>query len=183
MPVSEATYERLALEDDDTTWEYVCGHLREKPPMTQAHERVGWWIAHTIQNQVNASEYECRADSSRTRRSGATYFVPDAMVIPVAYFAKTQGTRRLDAYDDPLPFVAEVWSPSTAQYDVDTKFEEYRLRGDLEIWRVHPYDRTVLAWRRQEDGSYSQTSYLFEDGEAPVLSLPGVVVKFAEIFR
>lgn len=30
MPVSEATYERLALEDVDGQWEYLCGQLRQK---------------------------------------------------------------------------------------------------------------------------------------------------------
>ncbi|MEP6871059.1 MAG: hypothetical protein ABI939_04320 [Anaerolineaceae bacterium] len=33
----------------------------------------------------------------------------------------------------PLPFVAEVWLPSTGEYDVDEKFPQYQRRGDLEI--------------------------------------------------
>jgi len=37
MPVSEATFRQLSLEDDDTTWELVCGRLREKPTMTYDH--------------------------------------------------------------------------------------------------------------------------------------------------
>lgn len=183
MPVSEATYEQLALEDDDEKWEYVCGRVRKKPPMTQEHERVGWWLAHTIQNQLDRKQYQARFNSGRTRRPGSTWLVPDAVVIPVAYFEKTRGTGRLEVYDEPFPFVAEVWSKSTAEYDIETKFEEYKKRGDREIWRLHPYEKTVTAWRRREDGSYSESQYTFSDGQAPILSLPGVVVRFAEIFE
>jgi Uma2 family endonuclease len=183
MPVTEATYERLALEDGDEQWEYVCGHVRKKPPMTQEHESVGWWLAVTIQNQLDREHFEARFNSGRTRRPGSTWLVPDVVVIPVAYFDKTRGTGRLEVYDDPFPFVAEVWSKSTADYDIETKFQEYRKRGDLEIWRLHPYERSVMAWRRQSDGSYDETRYSLDDGEAPVLSLPRVVVKFAEIFE
>jgi len=66
--------------------------------------------------------------------------------------------------------VAEVWTPSTGEYDVDTKFAEYKLRGDLEIWRIHPYERTLIAWRRQGDRSYSES--LYTTGDIAVESLP-----------
>jgi Uma2 family endonuclease len=54
----------------------------------------------------------------------------------------------LEIYDEPLPLVAEVWSPSTGGYDVLAKLPEYRRRGDTEIWLLHPYERTLTAWRR-----------------------------------
>ena len=73
-----------------------------------------------------------------------------------------------------------VWSRSTADYDVNTKIPEYRRRGDLEIWRIHPYERTLTTWRRQPDGSYTET--LYREGRVPVVSLPGVFIEIAELF-
>ncbi len=32
--------------------------------------------------------------------------------------------------------------------DVESKLPDYRRRGDLEVWRIHPYERTLTAWRR-----------------------------------
>ncbi len=87
----------------------------------------------------------------------------------------------LESYAEPLPFVAEVWSRITGDYDVDTKFPEYKRRGDLEIWRVDPYERTVTAWRRRPDGEYSETGY--SGGIVPILSLPNVTVSFDELFE
>jgi Uma2 family endonuclease len=103
------------------------------------------------------------------------------MVIPAAYADGLAGSGQLETYDEPLPFVAEVWSPSTGCYDIDTKFPECRERGDLEIWRVHPYERGVTAWRRRTDGAYSEPHY--RTGEVPIESLPGVVLRLDALFR
>jgi Uma2 family endonuclease len=87
----------------------------------------------------------------------------------------------LEAYDDPLPLVVEVWSPSTGEYDVDAKLPEYRRRGDLEIWRIHPYERTLMIWTRSADGTY--TERMVTAGGVEPVALPGVVVVFESLFR
>jgi len=102
------------------------------------------------------------------------------MVIPASLMQPKGPNGPLETKADPLPFVAEVWSCSTGEYDVDEKFPEYKRRGDLEIWRVHPYDRQVIAWRRQPDGGYSET--FSASGVIPVESLPGVSIDMAELF-
>jgi Uma2 family endonuclease len=97
------------------------------------------------------------------------------MVIPAAYqWALKNDPLALGSYAEPLPLIVEVWSPTTGHYDLATKLDGYRKRGDLEIWFVHPYERTLTAWRKQLDGSYQETVY--SGGIIPVLSLPGVTV-------
>jgi Uma2 family endonuclease len=79
-----------------------------------------------------------------------------------------------------MPFVAEVWSPSTGRYDVDTKLPAYQRRGDREIWRLHPYERTLSVWQRQPDGSYRE--FIHHGGLVPVASLPGVAIDLDALF-
>jgi Uma2 family endonuclease len=86
----------------------------------------------------------------------------------------------LEIRTQPMPFVAEVWSPSTGGYDVDTKVPEYLRRGDLEVWRLHPYERTVQARRRQPDGSYTEES--LAGGTVSLVALAGVVVDLDRLF-
>ena len=81
---------------------------------------------------------------------------------------------QLEAYTDPLPLVVEVWSPSTGDYDVETKLGEYRRRGDLEIWLLHPYSHSLTAWVRQPDGSYVEVHYT--GGTVQPAALPGVTI-------
>ena len=84
--------------------------------------------------------------------------------------------QAFNAFAEPLPLVVEVWSPSTGNYDIATKLQGYRERGDAEIWFIQPYERTLTAWRRQPDGSYAEETY--RGGVVPVASLPGVVIDF-----
>jgi Uma2 family endonuclease len=76
--------------------------------------------------------------------------------------------------------VDEVWSPSTGEYDIDDKLPAYRCRGDAESGRVHPHDGTVTAWRRQLDGSYTETFYT--GGGVQPASLTGVAIELAVLF-
>jgi Uma2 family endonuclease len=87
----------------------------------------------------------------------------------------------VEAYAEPLPLIVEVWSPSTGDYDVDSKLPEYRRRGDLEIWRIHPYEHTLTTWRRQPDGRYTET--LYTSGSVQPASLPGVTIDLASLFQ
>ena len=91
-----------------------------------------------------------------------------------------RGERGLEFYDAALPLVVEIWSPSTGGYDVNVKLAEYQRRGDAEIWLVHPYDRTVTAWRRQPEGTYAES--LHTSGVIEPIALPGVRIDLDTFF-
>lgn len=181
MAVSYATYERVALEDSDGTWELVCGRLREKPPMTQEHNDVASLLMEQLVDQVDRTRFRVRVNAPGLRTPAGNYFTPDVAVLPLAIRSTIPRAPGLETYEAPLPFVAEVWSPSTGNYDVDTKFEEYRKRGDREIWRIHPREKTVTAWRIQADGSYRETVH--REGQVPIESLPGVSIDAGRLFE
>lgn len=180
MPVSAETYERVALEDDDIVWELYCGRLVEKPGMMAEHADVLNELVYILRQQLNPAQYRVRSNTSRTRWSEDHYFVPDVCVVPDALAQQLRGAGRLEVYTDPLPLVAEVWSPSTGRYDMDTKPPEYQRRGDREIWRVHPYERVVTVWRRREDGGYDES--VERDGVITLHVLPGVQVDLGVLF-
>jgi Uma2 family endonuclease len=181
MPVTERTYELVALEDPEGSWELHCGRLREKPGMTASHNQIGIDLALSIMQQADRHEYTVRVDSARTKRSDETYYIPDVFVVPTRLVAPQLGrSDRLEIYEEPLPFVVEVWSPSTGDYDVDAKLPEYMKRGDYEIWRVHPYERTVTAWQRRADGSYDEI--IFRGGTVHLHALPEVVIDLDKLW-
>ncbi|MGI8551563.1 MAG: Uma2 family endonuclease [Dehalococcoidia bacterium] len=183
MPISEATYERVALEDREGRWELVCGRLRRKPGMTVEHYDVMRALIRRLITQVEEGEFAVSMESPRLRISTGTYFLPDVCVIPRAAVQRKrrETSGRLEVYDEPMPLVVEVWSPSTGEYDVNDKLREYQWRGDLEIWRIHPYERTLIAWRHQPDGSYSET--LYRGGTVQPVALPGVTIELERLFE
>jgi Uma2 family endonuclease len=179
--ISNGVYERLALAQPDRKWELQDGRLREKPAMTFAHNSLEVRLGHLLMSQLDWDVYEARIDAGRVRRPGGTYFIPDLFLLPLAYV--TPHLRRddvLEVYDQPLPLVVEIWSRSTAEYDINEKLRLYQDRGDLEIWRIHPYERTLTAWRRQADGSYEES--LVRDGMIEPQALPGVTIDLAALF-
>ncbi len=181
MPVSMATYERVALEDPEGHWEMVCGRLREKPPMSTAHNGVQRRLHKQLAIQLPDDAFTVSAESARPRIEAGTYFVPDVCVIPIALERRLReqpGT--FEVYPDPMPLVVEVWSPSTGDHDIETKLVEYQERGDLEIWRIHPYERTLTAWQRRPDGSYAETVH--RGGTIEPTALPGVTIKIDRLF-
>lgn len=181
MVVNAQTYEEFALEHPDEAWELHDGQLREKPAVSYGHSNAVFQLVRQLDLQLDPDEFRVRANFGRVRRSTASYYIPDLYVIP---FERISGLLDrpdlLEVYADPLPLVVEVWSPSTGGYEVDGKRPEYQARGDLEIWRIHPYDRTLTAWRRQPDGSYVETTY--RGGHVPIAALPGVTVELEALF-
>ncbi len=171
--ITEAEYRKLSLQDEGTAWELWEGVLREKPTMSWEHNATYSLLGHKLWSQLDWNVYNVDVNAPRTRINPRNYYLPDVAVVPVAYQRRlTRG--ELEVYADPLPLVVEVWSPSTDGYDRGAKLRGYMQRSDEEIWSIHPYERTLTAWRRQPDGTYTETVYT--GGIVAVASLPGVVI-------
>jgi Uma2 family endonuclease len=178
--ISEGEYEQIVWADPDRKWELVEGRLREKPGMSWEHGELLILLGHLLLRQLDRRQFSVLGER-RVRRSPGNIFISDLFVVPIAYgeeFRNRPGV--LAIISQPLPLVVEVWSRSTGEYDVEAKIPVYQQRGDLEIWRIHPYERTLTAWRRQSDGSYAEAVY--REGTVSLTALPGVAIDLAELF-
>ena len=162
--------------------ELYRGILREKPSMSVEHGRISFYLGFQLAQQLDRAAYEVRVNHGRLRHERtSTYSIPDVVVIPRALVEQAQRHPScLEIYDAPLPLVVEILSPSTGDYDVDAKLPAYRERGDWEIWRIHPYEHTLTAWRRQPDGAY--TAQVYRSGTVQPVALPGVTVDLDALF-
>ena len=177
--ISEEAYQQFVLSGVEGSWELHDGRLVEKPAMTFRHGQIPMLLGHFLLSQLDRAQFQVVSEL-RVRRSSATVFVPDLMVVPAAYSEEIRDRPVLAIFSDPLPLVVEVWSPSTGDYDVDAKLPVYQQRGDLEIWLIHPYERTLTAWRRQPDRSYQET--IHREGVVKPAALPGVAIDLGALF-
>ncbi len=178
--ISEEAYQKFVLSGVDGSWELHDGRLVEKPAMPFRHGQIPMLLGHFLLSQLDRDAYAVVSEL-RVRKSSATVFMPDLMVVPTAYSEEIRDRPDLAMFSDPLPLVVEVWSPSTGDYDVDAKVPVYQQRGDLEIWRIHPYERTVTSWKRQPDGSYQET--IHRGGIVTPVALPGVAIDLETPFQ
>jgi Uma2 family endonuclease len=173
--ISEQEYRELALSDSDHHWELWDGVLVEKPAMSMRHADVAAYLGAMLIFQLDRRQHRVNINDGKARISARNYFIPDVVVIPAIYKQPFEDNpQALNAFAEPLPLVVEVWSPSTGHFDVTTKLQGYRQRGDAEIWFIQPYERTLTTWRRQADGSYTEETY--QGGVVAVTALPGVTI-------
>ena len=178
--VSAAEYERIALAEPDRRWELHDGSLVEKPAMSQGHDLTQIELVRQLMLQLDPAAFKVQF-AARVRRDERHYFIPDVCVTPIALIESDPARRRnLNVYEAPLPLVVEVWSPSTGGYDIDDKLPEYRRRGDQEIWRLHPFERTLTTWRRQSDGTYAETTV--HGGMISPVAFPWLTIDLDAVF-
>jgi Uma2 family endonuclease len=182
MSVSEETFERVALEDPDGKWELHCGRLRNKPGMTTRHNLIGVVLGYRLQQQLPLEDFIVSGDRAYVRFSPTRTYIPDVAVIPrsLIEYMEQHHPDRLEVHQDPLPLVVEVWSPSTGKEDLTDKLPGYQERGDAEIWLIHPRERTLRAFVRQADGSYTEAIY--RGGTISTAALPNVSIDLDELF-
>lgn len=180
-PVTPEEFVRIAIADD-VAWELHEGRLREKPAMSLAHNRSISRLSRQLLPQLDEQMFEVRINGGHLQRSESTFYIPDLFVVAANQVAEVEDRPGvLETYAQPLPLVIEVWSISTGTYDVEDKLPEYQRRGDLEIWRVHPYERTLTIWRRRSDGGYDRS--VVAGGIIRPIALPGVEIDLDALFR
>jgi Uma2 family endonuclease len=177
--MSETEYRDFVLSTPEGVWELHDGRLVEKPGMSWKHGGIIMLLGHMLMSQLDFDAYRVFTEL-RVRRPTATVFLPGLMVVPASYGDEIRDDPELAIFSPPLPLIVEVWSPSTGGYDVDTKIPVYQQRGDREIWRIHPYERTVTRWVRQPDGSYQESRH--RGGIVALVALPGVTIDLDRLF-
>jgi Uma2 family endonuclease len=179
--MSEEAYHAFVLSTMEARWELHDGVLVEKPGRTWEHASIVTELGFVLRNQLDRAAFRVFL-GLRVRHPPTTIFVPDVMVVPIHYGDPFRDRPDLLAiFDRPLPFVAEGWSPPEHGYDVDAKIPVYKERGDLEIWRIHPYERTVTSWQRQPDGSYREVGY--RGGIVSIVAPLGVTIDLDALFE
>lgn len=161
--------------------ELYDGEVREKPGVSWELDDVAFRLGFLLGLQLDRHQFRIAINDWRVRPAPGSIYLPDLVVAPTAYGKEfEQQPGRLAIFRDPLPLVVEIWSRSTGGYDVNAKIPEYRRRGDLEIWRIQPYERTITVWRRQPDGSYEETTH--REGAVALAHLPGATIDLADLF-
>jgi Uma2 family endonuclease len=146
MPDLARTWTRddvLALPDDGNRYELVDGELLVSPSPRGLHQRAVLSLFRRVDPYVLANRLGAvsLAPADLDLRSGQLV-QPDLFVGELI-----DGREPIEWSDFRIPIlVAEVLSPSTAQYDRVTKRRRYQRSGIPAYWIIDPDARVVEVW-------------------------------------
>lgn len=176
VAISFRTYAQLALEDAESRWELVDGNTRRKPPESFLHGMVIDGLVEQLVPQLRGTAFRMSINHARVMIDSHHILLPDLVVVPRAVSARAARERpnALETYHTSLPLVIDVWTPATAEFNVEARLPEYRRACAEEIWLVHPAARAVTTWVRRASGAYEEvirTAGIVKAARLPDLAL------------
>ena len=165
-PKEYLEFERAALEKH----EYFDGEIFDMAGTSEEHANIASNISATLHLQLK--KRPCKSYQSDLRvhiPATGLYTYPDVLVV----CGKPQLLE--DAYLDTLlnpVLIAEVLSPSTADYDKGAKFDHYRTIESLKEYVLVWQDKKRVArYTKQADESWILRDFIGEEAEIELVSI------------
>jgi len=139
-------YDVAQLWEPDRRLELIDGVLTVMSSPSPAHQ----WVQRKLLKLLFAAEPAHLATLAAPFDilSEDTAVQPDILVVPADY----DGPADAPMEASPL-LVIEILSPSTALYDLNTKFKRYERAGIPSYWVVDPLGGRLIVWELRE-GAY-----------------------------
>lgn len=182
LPQRDALHHTYA---DYLTWpdgqreELINGtaYIREPPAPSRSHQELVGELYH--QARLALEVKPCRAYVApfdvRLPKAGEaddqidTVVQPDVLIVCDLNKLDQRGMRGAPDW------IAEILSPTTAGHDQIVKLPIYERAGVLEVWLIHPTDRT-LTIHRLESGRYGRPVVVELKGRTAISAIPGVSI-------
>ena len=165
-PEEYLAMERKSLEKH----EYFNGEIFQMAGASEEHNTIAMNIAGSLHQQLK--KRPCKVYQSDMRvyipKTGL-YTYPDISV--VCKKPKLLDDGGLDTLTNPV-LIVEILSPSTADYDKGTKFDNYRSLDSFEEYVLVWQDKKRIAhYKKQEDGSWLLRDFIGKDAEIVLSSI------------
>jgi Uma2 family endonuclease len=170
--------EYLTWPEGDRT-ELIDGtaYVSEPPAPTRSHQELVGELYYQVRLALEGKSFHAYIAPFDVRlpKDGEADELIDTVVQPDVLIV-----RDLEKLDErgmrgAPDWIAEVLSPSTASHDQTLKLRAYERAGVLEVWFLHPDDRTLTPYRL-ENGRYGRPTILELRGQTPVGAVPGVSI-------
>jgi Uma2 family endonuclease len=173
------TYADYFSWPDDERYELINGiaYVKEPPAPSRAHQEVVGELYYQVRLALKGKRWRAYIAPFDVRlpKAGEPDDLVDTVVQPdvivVRDLAKLDKRGMRGAPD----WVAEVLSPGTSSHDQKVKIPVYERAGILEVWLIHPTDRTLTIHRLEND-RYGSPIILELKGGTAISALPGVSI-------
>lgn len=153
-------------------------YVREPPSPSRVHQEIVLALGGQIDRSLRGrperayvAPLDVRLPKNTDDRDGEidTVVQPDVFVVSDLQKLDERGVRGTPDW------IAEVLSPSTANYDRTTKLCAYERAGVPEVWLIDPTGRTVTIYQMVA-GCYTKPVVLELKGQTAIKAVPGISI-------
>ncbi|MDR2040792.1 MAG: Uma2 family endonuclease [Tannerella sp.] len=172
---------------DDRRRELIDGMVRlMSPAPKRIHQRISFNITHSLANElaklncgchIYNAPFDVRLPKNGEKEDEKIYTVVQPDICVVCDLTKLDERGCLGAPD----LIIEIQSPSSAKYDLNTKFNLYEAAGVREYWVTPQAAGYILKFVLQSDGKYDEGT-VYEKGKIGSTVLEGLEIDLNDIF-
>lgn len=173
------TYADYLTWTDSEREELIDGvaYIREPPAPSRPHQELVGELY--LQIRLALEGKRCRAYVApfdvRLPKAGETDDQIDTVVQPDVLIVCDLNKLDVRGMRGAPDWLAEVLSPTTASHDQIVKLPVYERAGVLEVWLIHPTDRTLTIYRL-ESGRYGRPIVHQLKGRTTMSAISGVSI-------
>ncbi|MDA0266815.1 MAG: Uma2 family endonuclease [Cyanobacteria bacterium] len=178
IPTGFSPQDYLVLEQENTIrHEYRRGLVYAMAGGSDDHSRLSINFLTALNLHLGDGDCQFFSGDVKVNYADDFFYYPDA-------FVTCDSRDRADRYVKRYPtLIAEVLSPSTAQFDRGEKFQDYQSLGTLAEYVLIAQDEMrVECWRRPEPGAPWQGA-VYGVGDRVLLQSIGLEVAISTLYR
>jgi Uma2 family endonuclease len=169
--------EYLAIEHDNPIrHEYRRGLVYAMASGTDNHDRIALNLLTLVNLHLGSSDCRCHSGNVKVSYKDEFYYYPDAFVTCDPRDCEDRYVKRHPR------LIVEVFSPSTRDFDVGEKFEDYKRIESLEEYVLISQDFQQVECRRRVAADTWET-VIYGAGDQLTLNSIGLNFAIAELYR
>jgi len=181
------TYADYLTWFDDVRRELIDGFINLMTAPRSKHAEVSynisWYLGAVLkknkgQCKIYAAPFDVRLPKNGETENDKIYTVVQPDICVICDLSKIDEAGCCGAPD----MIVEILSPSTLKRDMNDKFLLYEKAGVKEYWVVHPNDKTIHAFKLQDNGKYDNGTLYERKGKVPVAVFDGYLIDLDDIF-
>ncbi|HEX3842902.1 MAG TPA: Uma2 family endonuclease [Steroidobacteraceae bacterium] len=178
------TYADYFSWPDDERYELIDGvaYVKEPPAPSRSHQELVGELYHQIRLALEGKRWRAYVAPFDVRlpKAGEPDDLIDTVVQPDVVIVRDLSKLDKRGMRGAPDWIAEVLSPATTSHDQIVKIPVYERAGVLEVWLVHPIDRT-LTIHRLENERYGIPIVVELKGRTAINALPGVSIDWERL--
>ena len=190
-PLASNQAEKFTYRDylgwpDGERWELIHGHAYNMTPApSRRHQELSVELLRQFANflldkpcKVFGAPFDVRLpDKDEADADIQTVVQPDILIVCDESKLDDRGCKGSP------DLVVEIMSPATARKDLKEKFRMYEEKGVREYWVVEPSAKTVMVFRRSEEGVFGRPEVYSEEDMLTVGIFDGLAVDLGRVFK